>query len=244
MTTSILTAVQAWFAAKMARMMRPGYMPRLCAPEGEQAAADLHEAYKQAVTSGYLHARQLMKNGPRLTGKKRMKKGAIAGNVNVVTDRFKKCAETLDPDGLAAELVRLFCIGVSHMDNLDNQRRVVSVWSAILTPAVVLREKEGRPIEEEDLVVMACQWLRQGFTSQAKEIYASRDTRFAAGHPARIYELIADTAKQHDLEHLRLISCVIDPVAFGVGQHIGARQAAAGVIVPELEAFIDDLKAA
>ncbi|RLM48870.1 hypothetical protein DVK02_18575, partial [Halobellus sp. Atlit-31R] len=106
-----------------------------------------------------------------------------------------------------------------------------TVWSALLAPAVVLREKRGHQIVAEDLVGMAAQWMRTGTTDLAAETYASPDTRFVSAHPARVYELLTDTASQHGIDHMKLMLSMIEPVVRPLGEYVGARQAAAGVKV-------------
>ena len=83
----------------------------------------------------------------------------------------------------------------------------------------------------QGLVDIAVQWLESGATPTAKEAHASSDTKFISSHPARTYELLTDTAKQHGLDHMKLLSSVIEPVILPLGHYVGARQAAAGVKV-------------
>jgi len=155
----------------------------------------------------------------------------LSGNVRDAGEQFSKAAATLDPDGLASEIIRIFCVGVPHMDKLDNKRRIATVWSALLAPAVVMRQKRGHEIVLDDLAKLAVEWVQTGSTSLAAEAYGSPDTRFISAHPARVYELLTDTAKQHDVDHMKLLRSVIEPVVLPLGQYIGARQAADGVEV-------------
>lgn len=240
-TGTVFKAVTGWFAGRTARAIRPAYLPASCAPEGRELGDALQLAYQRSVVQGYKAMRELMRQKPK-KGAKTLRAGEITRNVNFVGEQFAKAAATMDPDGLASEIIRLFCVGVPHMDRLDNQRRVATVWSALLAPAVVLREKRGRAITVEDLVEFGAQWLRAGTTDLAVETHESPDTRFVSAHPARVYELLTDAASQHSVDHLRLMSSVIEPVVKPVGEYVGARQAATGVQVdiddeqPESEA--------
>lgn len=229
--STMFSAVVGLMAGAAARVLRPAYLPATCAPTGTQLAAELKLAYQRAVIEGYQATRQLLEKRPKKGEKHALASRDIAGNVNAVSIQFAKAASTLDPDGIASELIRLFCVGVPHMNELDNQRRVATVWSALLAPEVVMREKHGRPIALQGLVDIAARWLESGTTPAAKEAHASRATKFISAHPARTYELLTDAAKQHDLDHMKLLSSVIEPVILPLGQYVGARQAAAGVKV-------------
>lgn len=228
---SMYRAFAGWFAGRAARVLRPTYLPIAIAPEGVQQGAHLELAYRKAVIEGYQAMRDLMGKQQARKSVHTLRAEDITGNVRAVGEQFVKAAAKLDPDGLASEIIRLFCVGVPHMNKLDNQRRVATVWSALLAPAVVMREKRGHPIVLDDLERTAVQWMRTGSTDLAAEAYASPDTRFISSHPARVYDLLTDTAKQHGLEHAKLIASVIEPVILPVGQYIGSRQAAAGVEV-------------
>lgn len=227
----MFSAVAGLMAGAAARVLRPAYLPTTCAPGGAQLAADLKLAYQRAVVEGYQATRQLMEKRPNKGEKHALASRDIAGNVNAVSVQFTKAASTLDPDGIASELIRLFCVGVPHMNELDNQRRVATVWSALLAPEVVMREKHGRTIALQGLVDNATKWLETGSTPAAKEAHASSDTKFISTHPARTYELLTDTAKQHGVDHMKLLASVIEPIILPLGQYVGARQAAAGVKV-------------
>lgn len=240
---ALSSASAAWIAGALAKLMQPSYKPEACSPEGERLATDLIDAYQRAVVNGYLHGRQLIKAAPK-KGKKGLRKDDVRLNLEEVSVRFNKAAAKLDPDGLACELVDLFCVGVAHMDVLDNRRRVVAVWSALLAPAVVLREKDGRVITQERLYGIASEWLRDGSTAEAQVCAASADTRFIASHPARIYELMTDTAARHGIAHQDLLASVMHPVILAVGQHVGARQAAAGVLGDDIDAMMGEEEAA
>lgn len=224
-------AVTGWFAGRAARALRPTYLPAAVAPDGVQLGADLELAYQKAVVEGYQAMRGLM--GKQQAGKaaNTLRAKDITGNVQSVGEQFAKAAAELDPDGLASEIIRLFCVGVPHMNKLDNQRRIATVWSALLAPAVVMREKRGHPIVLPDLVATAVQWMQTGSTDLAAEAYASPDTRFISAHPARVYDLLTDMAKQHGLDHMKLMSSMIEPVILPLGQYVGSRQAASGVKV-------------
>ncbi len=236
---SLSSASTAWIAGALAKLLQPIYKPQACAPEGGQLSADLIASYQRAVLSGYQLGRQLVKGSPK-KGKSVLKKHEVRTNFEKVGVRFSKAAAKLDPDGLACEVVDLFCIGVAHMDVLDNRRRVVAVWSALLAPAVVLREKEGKVITQDRLFGIASEWLRDGYTAEAQACAGNSDTRFVASHPARIYDLMTDTAFSHGINHAELLASVIHPVVLAVGRHVGARQAAAGVLVDELNAMADE----
>ncbi|MDK6076169.1 hypothetical protein [Massilia varians] len=240
-TGTVFKAVTGWFASRTARAIRPTYLPAFCAPEGHKLGDELQLAYQHSVVHGYGAMRELMQQKPK-KGAKTLRTGEITRNVTSVGEQFAKAAATMDPDGLASEIIRLFCVGVPQMNKLDNQRRVATVWSALLAPAVVLREKRGREITVEDLVDFGAQWMRSGTTDLAVETHESPDTRFVSAHPARVYELLTDAASQHEVDHMRLMSSVIEPVVKPVGEYVGARQAAGGVVVtvedeqPECEA--------
>jgi hypothetical protein len=231
MANTFFKAVTGWFAARGARALRPTYLPLATAPEGKQASADLRQAYQLAVVEGYQAMRGLMEKQRGRKAASTLRTANIAGNVREVGVQFKKAAATLDPDGLASEMIRLFCVGVPHMDKLNNQRRVATVWSALLAPAVVMREKRGHQIVVDELADMAVEWMRTGSTDLAAEAHASPDTRFISAHPARVYDLLTDTAKQHGLDHIKLMRSVIEPVILPLGQYVGSRQAADGVQV-------------
>lgn len=233
----MFNAVAGLLANAAARVLRPAYLPATCAPGSAQFAREVREAYHRAVVEGYQVTRQLIEAKPKKGSKHALASREIASNVNAISVQFTKAAATLDPDGIASELIRLFCVGVPHMNELDNQRRVATVWSALLAPEVVMREKHGRAIALQGLVDIVTQWLESGSTAAAKETHASGDTRFISAHPARTYELLTDTAKQHGLDHMKLLASVIEPIILPLGQYVGARQAAAGVKVdmPERE---------
>ncbi|MBY0242565.1 MAG: hypothetical protein K2X55_24955 [Burkholderiaceae bacterium] len=231
MANTVFKALSGWFAARAARALRPTYLPLATAPEGQQAGLVLQKAYQQAVVEGYQAMCGLMdkQRGPK--AKTTLRTDDISGNVREVGVQFAKAAATLDPDGLASEMIRLFCVGVPHMDKLDNQRRVATVWSALLAPAVVMRQKRGHEILVDDLAGMAVEWMQTGSTDLALETHTSPDTCFISAHPARVYDLLTDTAKQHGLDHMKLLRSVLEPVILPLGQYIGARQAADGVKV-------------
>lgn len=228
---TVFKAAAGWFAQRAARALRPTYLPTACAVEGMQVGAELELAYQMAVVEGYQAMQELMRKQQGRKAAHTLHAKDITGNVHTVGDQFATAASTLDPDGIASEIIRLFCMGVPHMDQLDNQRRVATVWSALLAPAVVMREKRGHKITVDDLSKMAVQWMQTGSTDLAAETYAPPDTRFISAHPARVYELLTDTAKQHGIDHMKLVSSVIEPVVLPLGQYVGARQAAAGVEV-------------
>lgn len=229
MAHTIFKAAAGWFAARAARALRPTYLPTTFAPEGLQQGAHLEVAYHKAVVEGYQAMTELLSKQQSQRGTNTLPKHDITANVQAVAEQFEKAVVTLDPDGIASEIIRLFCVGVPHMDKLNNQRRIVTVWSALLAPAVVMREKRGYSIMLDDLVDMAVQWLQTGSTDLAAEAYGSPDTRFISAHPARVYELLTDTAKQHDIEHKKLLASVIEPVVLPIGQYVGSRQACVGV---------------
>jgi len=231
MANTAFKAIAGWFAGRASRALRPTYLPSACAPEGQHLGAHIELNYQQAVVEGYKAMRGLMGKEPARKAKSTLRAADITGNVREVGEQFAKAAATLDPDGLASEIIRLFCVGVPHMDKLDNQRRVATVWSALLAPAVVMRQKRGHEIVLDDLAKLAVEWVQTGSTELAAEAYGSPDTRFISAHPARVYELLTDTAKQHDLDHMKLLRSVIEPVVLPLGQYIGARQAADGVEV-------------
>lgn len=235
--SAMFKAAAGLIAGTAARALRPGYLPAACAPGGRQLALDLKLAYQNAVIEGYQATRALMEKPPKKGAKHALASRDIAANVNAVSVQFTKAGSTLDPDGIASELLRLFCVGVPHMDDLGNQRRVATIWSALLGPEVVMREKHKRTIGLQGLVDIALQWVESGSTPAAKEAHGARDTRFISAHPARAYELLTDAAQQHSVDHMKLLSSVIEPVILPLGQYVGARQAAAGVRVevPEPE---------
>lgn len=239
-----LTGLWAMLAGRAARAARPHFLPLHIAPEGAELARELRAEYEKAVIEGYLSARQLMIKGPKVgNNKTSLKKGAVCQNVREVGLRFDESAKTLDPDGLASEMVKLFCVGVPHMDDLDNRRRVVTVWSALLAPSVVQRHAAGQAIAQDRLVDIACQWLEEGTTSDAQRCASNPDTNFIAAHPGRIYDLMADTAAKHDIELTKLLASVVKPVVLAVGQYAGALQAAEGRVVEELDELLKQAEA-
>lgn len=238
----MFSAVKGLMAGAAARVLRPAFLPVACAPAGAQLAAELRSAYERAVIDGYQATRQLMEARPKKGAKRSLGTRDIAGNVSTVGMEFTKAASKLDPDGIATEMVRLFCVGVPHMDELNNQRRLAAVWSALLAPEVVMREKHARTIALDGLIDIAVQWVESGTTAAAKEAHASSDTKFISAHPARIYELLTDTAKQHGLDHMKLLSSCVEPIILPLGQYVGARQAAAGVKVDMPEPELEDKK--
>jgi hypothetical protein len=223
------TAVVGWFAGRAARALRPTYLPAALSPDGVQLGADLELAYQSAVVEGYQAMHGLMDKQQRRKATQTLRVRDITGNVQAVGEQFDKAAADLDPDGLASEIIRLFCVGVPHMDKLDNQRRIATVWSALLAPAVVMREKRGHRIVLDDLAAAAVQWMQTGSTDLAAEAYGSPDTRFISAHPARAYDLLTDMAAQHGLDHMKLMSSMIEPVVLPLGHYVGSRQAAIGV---------------
>jgi len=238
MMTQPLSRLWSAVIGQLARAARPHFLPLHVALEGQELAQSLRQEYHQAVVQGYMSARQIIAYGPQAVGKKGLKKGAICQNLRDVQARFNSAARSLDPDGLAAETVKLFCVGVPHMDSLDNQRRVVAVWSALLAPSVVLRQAEEKSIKQEDLLEIACEWLETGATNAARICAEQSDTRFIASHPARIYELLADTAAKHNIDFDGLLASVIHPVVLSIGRHVGALQAANGRVVAELDELL------
>jgi predicted alpha/beta-hydrolase family hydrolase len=236
---SMYKAVAGWFAQRAARALRPTYLPATLAPDGAQVAADLELAYQRAVVEGYQAMRGLMGKQEARKAPHTLRAKDITGNVLAVGEQFAKAAAKLDPDGLASEIIRLFCVGVPHMDKLDNQRRIATVWSALLAPAVVMREKRDHAIVLDDLVTTAVKWIQTGTTDLAAEAYESPDTRFISAHPARVYDLLTDMAKQHGLDHMKLMRSMIEPVLLPLGQYVGSRQAAGGVKVEFAERQVD-----
>lgn len=231
MPHTFFKAASGWVAARAARALRPAHLPVAVAPESEKASTDLQQAYQRAVVEGYQSMRGLIERQRGEKAKGDLRTADIAGNIREVGIQFSKAATALDPDGLASEMIRLFCVGVPHMDKLDNQRRVATVWSGLLAPAVVMREKRGHEIKPDEIADMAVEWMKTGSTGLAEEAHASPDTRFISAHPARVYDLLTDTATQHGFDHLTVLRSVIEPVVLPLGQYIGARQAAGGVEV-------------
>jgi hypothetical protein len=242
MMPKAFVAFWAFLAGHAARAARPHFLPLHVAPEGIELAAQLKAAYEKEVIVGYLSARQIITKGAGAGGKKGLKKGAICQNMREVGKCFDIAARTLDPDGLASEIVKLFCVGVPHMKELDNRRRVVTVWSALLAPAVVQRHAQDLVIRAENILEMGSKWLEVGTTDEAHRCAERPDTRFIAAHPARIYDLLVDTAAKHELDLSQLLASVVRPVVLGVAQHVGALQAANGRVVQELDELLQKVE--
>lgn len=238
--SNLASAGAAFLASTAARLMRPRYMPRISAGGGKVAAAGLQVRYEQAVVAGYVHTRALLDKARQDTRNGAAADAAIRRKIGDASERFTKVAKTLDPDGLAAELLTLFCAGVPHLDELDNKRRIVSVWSALLAPAVVMREKLGAEITINRLPELAKEWVAEGYTAESLKAFGFPETRFIASHPARVYELLADTAASiPGIDHMRLMSSVIDPVVLSIGHFVGAERALAGVADADLDGLVE-----
>lgn len=217
----ICAAAAGWLAARAAGVLRPAYQPVFLAEGSEAAAAGLAESYRLAVAKGLSQA-EVVVSTAATSVRDGLETEEIRANLRSVGERFAKAAASMDPDGLGTEIVELFCIGAPHMGNLDNRRRVVMVWSSIVAPSVVMREYAGQEITIDRLAALAQEWVALGYTADARAAYASKKTRFIARHPARIYDLVADTAAAHSIDHAQLIRSVIDPVVLSVGQYVGA----------------------
>lgn len=215
-----LSAVAGWLAGQVSRALRPAYAPIFVSPTAAIDSVTLIDQFEEACLEGFLTAKNLVTLGTK--GKDALPPFMIGTNVEGIRAAFDKAAARMDPDGLASEIVRLFCVGVQHMDNLDNRRRVVQVWSAILAPSVALREHSGKDIPLERISVLARDWVKYGYTDDARTAYTHSDVRFVAAHPARIYDLLVDTAAQHGLDHAQLVHSAIYPVVMSVGQYVGA----------------------
>lgn len=230
---ALLSRVRVAATQAVSRTLLSGYKPQVLCPDSHCAADVLREEFLLANQSGLLAMRNLILGIQEAGGRNECTKErtlsaaeAIENVMNVATE-LQRATSSSDPDGLAAELVRLFCVGVPKMDVLDNRRRVVATWSAILAPSVVMREKSKREITADTIVECALDWVEFGFTDDARDAWAMRDTRFIAAHPARMYHLIADSAQGYSLDHEKLLFSLIKPVLMSIGQYIGTVQATA-----------------
>lgn len=247
MFKTLFSAIAARMAARAARTLRPSYEPVFLEPGAAAAADRLVEAYQQRIQEGYLVAHRAL----RLAGEPSaanqpapFQKSDVTTNFERVRKEYDQAASDLDPDGLATEIVRLFCLGVPGMADLDTRRRIVMAWSAILAPSIVMRGHSKRPIELHRLVDLAEAWVRTGTTQDARDAYEIAETRFVASHPARMYDLAADSAAAHKEEHARLIASLIQPVVFSVGEYLGAVAATgqAGASSSVLDAIVRKAK--
>jgi len=213
-----------------AKTVAPRYVPPTLLPDGEALAVDMVKAFSDAIILGKSLTKDLLEHGVKkgvmdrkaAPNQKSLTKKEVLANIVKTSERFSKICKEGDPDAIGAALVRDFCLGIPHMDKLDNQRRIVAVWSAILLPCVVAREKFGLEITEELIVDRGLQWVKNGYTEDAKRIDADRDTRSYSAHPARIYELISDSAHQLQVDHKELMRSLVQPVISSIGYHIGA----------------------
>lgn len=223
MLKKLLSQGSAAAAVLLSSAVRPRYAPPVLLPDAEAAAKRLDERYQTAHAEGYIATRSLIASGiPAGHARKTISLNEMIRNIRSVRERFDSMAATGDPDAIAAVLVDLFCIAVQEMHRLDNRRRVVAVWSALVTPSVVMREAEKRPVTLEGLVDAAADWMRYGYTHDARKCYRSRKTRYYAAHPARSYQLVCDAAACAGLDHEALMRSMIEPVLLPIGNHQGA----------------------
>jgi hypothetical protein len=211
--------------------LQPAYRPSVLFPAGVAASLRLQDELEAGTQAGYATMAKLLRKSAGGSRKDSLSAKEAAENVLRISGQLRETAARSDPDGLAADLVRLLCMGVPQMDNLDNRRRVVATWSAILAPSVVMREKTKRPITTESIAQCGIDWVARGFTADAQDAWGARDTRFIAKHPARMYELISDSSQAHELDHEKLMLSMIKPVLVSIGQYIGAARAASGEVL-------------
>lgn len=212
-------AILAWLPVPLAHLWRLPYLPPTLLADGERVAVALSGEYEAARQSGAVVMRAMLSSatGPDAPD--------VAANVRCVAAELDNLLASADPDALAAGLVEHLCIGVSGMDGLDNRRRVVAIWSAILAPSVVIREHGGVPIVLADLVDVAIDWVRFGYTSAARTTSKTRATRFICRHPARVYQLVADRAHAAGIDHGELMISLLRPVLVSLGELSGALDA-------------------
>lgn len=224
-----ITAAQA--SLFIAQTLRPRYVPPCLLPDSEAAANRLNNDCKHAAQEGYAVTRQLVVDGLVKQSGKRDRTAAtlsfedIQANIDKVNQDFLALAQQADPDALAAQLADLYCVGVEGMAELDNRRRVVATWSAILGPSVVMREFAGRAITIDTVLDAGADWLRYGYTRDAIDAASERSTRFICAHPARMYQLALDSAALANLDHEQLMRSLLNPLMLAISQHKGAMQA-------------------
>lgn len=217
-------------AVLISSSLRQRYKPAVISPDAAAVAAKLNEEYSAAVAEGFRITRQLILNSKidKESAKVTLTIAEVSHNLRQVETRFNECAAVGDPDAIAAKLLDLFCLGIAHMDNLDNRRRVAATWSALLGPSVVMRHHANQPIALDSLVDSAADWVEHGYTNDAMLSYANRKTRFICDHPARMYQLIADAAQAANLGHKDLICAMLHPVILPIGYHVGCLRAVEG----------------
>jgi hypothetical protein len=206
-------------AVRLSSYVNRMYKPAILFERGEDVSASARADYAEALKVGETVTAEMFKALPR------SRHGQAVENVLGVAGKLGKVLGNGDPDAIASELVNLFCVGMDGMDVLDNQRRLVTVWSAVLAPNVVLREKEKRALAIEDIVEAGFDWIQFGFTQAARATYSSSDTRFISAHPARAYQLVAESAQNFQMDHGQLMLSMIMPVVRGIGFHRGATMA-------------------
>lgn len=234
MFAGLLHKSAAYMAQLISRAVLPRFKPPVLAPGGEAIAQLLNDDYAKANANGFYSALEVInQKSVKASNGHSLSSVEIAANLSALGDRLKESLRTKDADGLAADLVKELCIGVLHMKDLDNQRRTVAAWSAILAPSVVQREANDVAITLQSIVDSGVDWLTYGYTSASRQCYAKRATKFISSHPARMYQLIADTAHSHGLDHDMLMLTLIKPIVVGIGYHLGAARAASEY-VPQL----------
>lgn len=202
--------------------------PKRLHPDAARIASDLmasFEEYQRHGQSMMEAVKDLPFKGkhPKTKSPLSLSKDQFRQNVKKVNDGFVRSAQSADPDELAAVLIDLFCVGF-NLDDLDMKRRLVAVWSAILAPAVVMREAAKQSITLASIVDDGINWLRSGCTESSISCLERRDTQFIAQHPASIYRLIDDQATSLGLDHEGLMVSMISPLVSGIGTHLGAQR--------------------
>ena len=229
-----LHLAKAYVVLRLSRFVAPRYQPPVLYAEGGALAARVAKVFEDGIILGRSATEDLLERGiaKGVISKKAGSKAKtltsreILVNIQATAEKLRRSCKEADPDEIAAHLVKDFCVGIPHMAQFDNQRRTTAVWSAIALPLVVLREHSGRPFTEKELIEAALHWLEHGYTKEAKIINGFRQTRRFSGHPARMYELLADSAQSFNLDHGELMRAMIEPVIGALAYHAGACEVA------------------
>lgn len=217
--------MHAWVKVLVATsaMTRPRYKPPVLSCHSKSLAFTLRADYVEAFD----HARDVTGTLIMVVGASKAQGEKARNKILADVRRVGSDAELIlkkDPDEMAARLLTLFCAEVPGLDVESNLSRLAHTWSSLLAPSVVMREKKQEPITLDDVVTSALSWVEFGYTRAAKECYGSRDTRFISAHPARNYQLIADTAHQHRMDHDGFLTTLIHPLLMAIAAFQGTSQ--------------------
>lgn len=219
MVSGMINKAMHYAAQIVSSTIRPPYMPLVLYPDSVAAAQRLREDADSAREMGYKDCEKLLLSGDKNFG---LTVEDFRSNMEDIVARFNTGAAKADPDALAVLLIELFCVGIPDMAVLDNRRRVVTVWSAILAPTVVIRERDAKPITVDGVLEAGHDWLEKGYTEDAKSASKQSRTNFISAHPARAYQLVADSAMEHCLDHETLMLSMLKPVMLSIETHMGA----------------------